>query len=141
MAAATIRTAGQHFAQPGARVESHVPVAVPSAVHSTRLAPFPTAGQLGVLHAPAAHVRSHLHASSHDTVSHALAPVHVIAQVDPAGQSMSLHALPPVQLIVHAHPGGQSMLPQLSALVQSAVHVIAASSHEVQSLGQFGTTQ
>lgn len=141
MAAASIRTTPQHFAQPAARVESQVPVAVPSAVHSTRFVPFPTAGQLGVLHAPAAQVRSHLQASSHDTVSHAFAPVQVIAQVEPAGHSMSLHALPPVQLIVQVHPGGQSMFPQRSALVQSAVHVIAASSHDVQSLGQFGTTQ
>jgi hypothetical protein len=131
----------QHFAQPAARVESHVPVAVPSAVHSTRFAPFPTAGQLGVLHAPAAHVRSHLQASSHDTVSHAFVPVHVTRHVEPAGQSMSLHALGPVQLIVHVHPGGQSTLPQSSAVVHSARQVIAASSHEVQSLGQFGTTQ
>jgi hypothetical protein len=141
MAAAKIRTAAQHFAQPAAWAESQFPVAVPSEVHSTRFAPAPTAGQAGVPQAPVAQVRSHLQASSQDTVSHALVPVHVMAHVEPAGQVTSLHALPPVQLIVQVHPSGQSTLPHRSALVQSTVHVIAARSHEVQSPGQSTTTQ
>jgi hypothetical protein len=64
-----------------------------------------------------------------------------MVHVDPLWQLMSLHALPPVQLIVQVQPLGQVTLPQLSALVHSARQVFCASSHSVQSLGQFGTTQ
>lgn len=141
MAAATIRTAPQHLAQPAAWVESQFAVVVPSVVHSTSPAPFPTDGQLGVSHEPAAQVRSHLQASAHDTESHALVPLQVIAHDVPVGQVMSLHALGPIQLIVQVQPVGQSMLPQLSAVVQSAVQVIAAVSQDVQSRGQLATTQ
>jgi len=59
MAAASIRTAAQHFVQPAARAESQLPVVVPSLVHSIRLPPLPVNGQLGVLQAPVPHVRSH----------------------------------------------------------------------------------
>lgn len=136
-----IRTADQHFVQPAAWAESQLAVAVPSVVHSTWLAPLPTTGQRGVLHAPVAQVRSHLQAAEQSTVSHASVPVQVIAQCEPASHVMLLHALPPVQLIVHVQPDGHVTLPQLSALVQSTGQIIFSSSHCGQSAGQFGITQ
>ena len=141
MAAESIRTAAQHFVQPAAWAESQFPVMVPSLVHSTRLAPLPTNGQLGALQAPAAHVKSHWQALAHNRVSHASVPEQFTVHVELVLQVMSLHALAPVQLIVHDQPGGQVTLPQLSALVHSAVQVFMTSSQVVQSLGQVGMTQ
>ena len=113
---------------------------MPSLVHSIRFVPLPTAGQLGVLHAPVAQDRSHLQALEHETVSQASVPEHVIAHFEPDRQLMSLHALAPVQLIVQSQPGGHDTVLQLSVLVQSMMQVFATSSQVVQSLGQFGTT-
>jgi hypothetical protein len=141
MAAFVSRTAHQHFVQPDAWAESHMPVSVPSFVHSTRLAPFPTVGQSGVLHAPATQLRSHLQAELQLTVSHASSPTQLMAHRDPLKQSMSLHALPPTQLIVQSQPAGQVTLPQLFALVHSTTQVCAFSSQDVQSAGQLDTTQ
>ena len=141
MAAAPIRTAAQHFVQPAAWAESQFPAVVPSLVHSIRLVPLPTEGQLGALQAPAAQVRSHWHALAHVRVSHASVPEQFTVHFELVLHVMSLHALPPVQLIVQLQPGGQVTLPQLSALVHSAVQVFMTSSQVVQSLGQFGITQ
>jgi hypothetical protein len=85
--------------------------------------------------------RSQRQAAEQSTVSHASVPTQLTLHFEPARQSTAAHALPPVQLIVQVHPDGQLTLPQLSALVQSAVQVFISSSHSVQSLGQFGTTQ
>lgn len=75
------------------------------------------------------------------TVWHALGPEHVIAHREPLKQLMSLQASPPMQLIVQSQPDGQVTFPQLSLVEHSTRHVRASSSHEVQSLGQFDTTQ
>ena len=134
-------TTPQHFVQPDAWAESQMPVGVPSSVQYTRLAPLPTVGHDGTLHAPSAQIRSHLHAELQSTVSHASRPEQLIVQLEPPKQSTSLHALAPTQLIVQSQPFGHVTLPQLSLLVHSIAHVCACSSHVVQSGGQFGTTQ
>lgn len=90
---------------------------------------------------PIAQSRSQRHAAEQSTVSHASVPLHVIEHVEPLRQSTSRHAFPPVQLMVQVHPLGHVTLPHESLLVQSAVQVLSSSSHSVQSLGQFGTTQ
>ena len=141
MAAAPIRTAAQHFVQPAAWAESHIPVFVPSVVQCIWLAPLPTVGQSGVLHSPAPQVTSHLHADAQWTVSQASVPEHTTLHSEPLLHVMSTHALPPVQLIVHVQPDGQVTLPQLSALVHSAVQVFCTSSQGEQSAGQLGITQ
>lgn len=103
--------------------------------------PLPLVGHTGVLHAPAAQSRSQAQADPQDTFSHASVPEHVIEHFASFSQVMSAHALPPVQWIVHSQPDGHVTLLQLSALVHSAVHVRATSSHSVQSRGQPETTQ
>ena len=127
--------------QPAAWAESQFVTPVPSTVHSTWFEPFPTTGQFGVLHAPAAQVRSHLQADAQLTVSHASAPEQVMLHFDCVLHVMSAHALPPVQLIVQVQPGGQFTLPQLPPLVHSARQVLSTSLQVVQSAGQFGTMQ
>ena len=141
MAEATSRTAGQHFTQPDAWLESQFAPSVPSTVHWTALAPLPNAGQSGVLQAPAAQSRSHAQAASQSTSSHASVPVHVTVHVDPAWQNTLLQALAPTQLIVQVHPDGHVTLPHESADVHSTGQIRWSSSHPGQSPGQFGTTQ
>lgn len=79
--------------------------------------------------------------SAQSTLWQALVPVQLIAQREPLKQSMSLHAFVPVQLIVQSQPDGHVTRPQLPVPEHSTRHVRVSSSHEVQSLGQFGTTQ
>jgi hypothetical protein len=103
---------------------------------------LPIVGQSGVLQAsPIAQSRSQRQAAEQSTVSHASEPLQVIEHFEPLRQSMSLQALPPIQLIVQVQPVGHVTLPHESLLVHSAVQVLSSSSHSVQSLGQFGTTQ
>ncbi len=82
-----------------------------------------------------------MQAERQSTVLHESLPEHVIAHREPLKQSMLLHALSPMQLIVQSQPDGQVTFPQLSLDEHSTRHVRASSSHEVQSFGQFGTTQ
>ena len=111
-------------------------------VQRTWLPPLPTVGHDFEPQAAPWQLRSHLQADEQWMSPHALSPVHVMAHVEPESQSTSLQAPSPTQLTVQFHPSGHVMVPAQSfALVQSTWQVCAASSHEVQSLGQFGTTQ
>src|SRR5689334_22976404 len=83
MAAATIRTAAQHFVQPAACSESQFALFVPSVVHCSWLPPLPTVGHAGVRQAPLAQDRSHWHADAQSTASQAPLPKHVIVHREP----------------------------------------------------------
>jgi len=119
-------------------VESQGVALVPSTVQRT---PPVAVGQLLTPHAPAAQVTSHAQASRQLMLPHAPVPMHATEQVEPFWHVTLSQALSPLQLIVQVQPLGQVTNPQVSALEHSAVQVFITSSHEVQSLGQFGTTQ
>jgi hypothetical protein len=142
MARSSSGTAGQQPAQLGARAESQGVADVPSSVHRTWLAPLPRIGHEIVSQAPEAQVRSHWQAASQSMLSHALVPLQLIVQREFPAHVMSLQLPSPLQLIAQFQPDGQVITPSQSpGALHSTVHVRAASSHEVQSLGQFCSTQ
>lgn len=72
---------------------------------------------------------------------HAFEALHAIVHFEPEAQEISWHASVALQLIAQFQPDGHVMLPQSPPAMQSTWHVFAFSSHDVHTLGQFGTTQ
>jgi hypothetical protein len=103
---------------------------------------LPRTGQLNESQLPCGQVRSHWQAAEHATAPQEPAALQAIVQRDPELQEMASHAPAALQLIVQVQPDGHVICESQSAEpVQSTWQVRAFSSHDVQSDGQFGTTQ